>query len=145
MTSPSSPKPLRVLVADDDEDMRAFVAIALRADGCSTVEVHDGRQVLAMIRNRVDGEDLGPDVVVADVRMPGLSGLAVLAAVQRTEWDLPVVLITALTDESIQMVARRLGAVSILQKPFEPEDLVTAVRNATAIWEAATGPHRALA
>jgi CheY-like chemotaxis protein len=145
MNSSSSPKPLRVLVADDDEEMRAFVSAALRADGCSTVEARDGRELLDMVRNGVDGEDLHPDVVVADVKMPGLSGLGVLAALQRTEWDLPVVLITAFTDESIHMVARRLGAVSILHKPFDPEDLVTAVRNATAIWEVATGPHRAIA
>jgi two-component system C4-dicarboxylate transport response regulator DctD len=72
--------------------------------------------------------------------MPGLSGLDVLAALKHTKWDLPVVLITVLTDESIHTVAKRLGAVGILQKPFDPDDLVTAVRNATAIRELQSCP-----
>ena len=127
------PRSLRVLVADDDEEMRAFVIAALHADGCSTVEAHDGEELLDLLRNALDEVDLRPDVIVADVKMPGLSGLGVLAALQRTRWDLPVVLITVLKDESIDAIARQLGAVGILHKPFDPDDLVTAVRNATAI------------
>jgi CheY-like chemotaxis protein len=135
MYSSSPPRPLRVLVADDDEEMRAFVTATLQADGCSTVEAHDGRELLDLLRNALDETDLRPDVIVADVKMPGLSGLGVLAALQSTKWDRPVVLITVLTDESIPTVAKRLGAVGILHKPFDPDDLVTAVRNATAIRE----------
>jgi CheY-like chemotaxis protein len=133
MYSSSPPRPLRVLVADDDDEMRAFVTATLHTGGCSTVEARDGRELLDMLRNALDDADLRPDVVVADVKMPGLSGLGVLAALKRTKWDLPVVLITVLTDESIHAVAKRLGAVGILHKPFDPDDLLTAVRNATAI------------
>ncbi len=133
MYSSSPPEPLRVVVADDDEEMRAFVIATLQADGCSTVEARDGEELLDLLRNALDKVDLRPDVIVADVKMPGLSGLGVLAALQGTKWDLPVVLITVITDESIHTVAKGLGAVGILHKPFDPDDLVTAVRNATAI------------
>ena len=133
MYSSSPPRTLRVLVADDDDDMRAFVAASLQADGCSTVEAHDGRELLDLLQTALDESNLRPDVIVADVKMPGLSGLDVLAALQRTKWDLPVVLITVLTDDSIHTVAKRLGAVGILQKPFDPDDLLTAVRNAATI------------
>jgi len=109
-----------------------LVTATLHADGCSTVEAHDGRELLDLLQNELDGADLRSDVIVADVKMPGLSGLGVLAALQHTKWKLPVVLITVLTDESIDTVAR-LGAVGILRKPFDPDDLVTAVRNAAAI------------
>jgi len=132
MCSSGPPRPLRILVADDDEEMRALVTATLHADGCSTVEAHDGRELLDLLQNELDGADLRSDVIVADVKMPGLSGLGVLAALQHTKWKLPVVLITVLTDESIDTVAR-LGAVGILRKPFDPDDLVTAVRNAAAI------------
>jgi two-component system nitrogen regulation response regulator GlnG len=135
MYSSSPPRTLRVLVADDDDEMRAFVTAALQADGCSTAEAHDGAELLDLLRNALDEVDLRPDVVVADVKMPGLSGLGVLAALQHTKWELPVILITVLTDESIHTVAKRLGAVGILHKPFDPDDLVTAVRNAMAIRE----------
>ena len=133
MYSSRPPRPLRVLVADDDDDMLALVTATLHADGCSTVEAHDGEELLDLLRNALDGPQLRPDVIVADVKMPGLSGLGVLAALQRTKWTLPVILITAVSDSSIHTVAKRLGAVGVLHKTFDPDDLVTAVRNATAI------------
>lgn len=123
---------LRVLVADDDEDMRALVIEALRASGCATVEACDGNEVLALLREALDNPALRPDVIVADVKMPGMSGFGVLAALRRAQWDLPVVMITVVSDESIYTVAKRLGAVGVLHKPFDPDDLVTAVRNAKA-------------
>jgi CheY-like chemotaxis protein len=73
---------LRVLVADDDDDMRAFVTSTLHADGCSTVEARDGQELLDLIRSSFDEPWLRPDVVVADVKMPKLSGLGVLAALK---------------------------------------------------------------
>ncbi len=131
-TTTSSREFLRVLVADDDDDMRELVTRALHADGCSTVEARDGEELLDLLRTSLDEPWLRPDVVVVDVKMPKLSGLGVLAALKRAKWDLPVVMITAVTDESIHTVARRLGAVGVLHKPFDPSDLLTAVRNARA-------------
>jgi two-component system C4-dicarboxylate transport response regulator DctD len=133
MYSSTPPPSLRVLVADDDDDMLAFVTATLLADGCSTVEAHDGEQLLDLLRNALGEPNMRPDVIVADVKMPGLSGLGVLAALRRTTWALPVVLITAAVDASIHVVARRLGAVGVLHKPFDPDDLLTAVRNAKSI------------
>jgi CheY-like chemotaxis protein len=124
---------LRVLVADDDDEMRAFVTATLQANGCSTVEAHDGRELLELLKSTLDSPDLRPDVIVTDVKMPGISGLGALAALQHSKWNLPVVLITVLTDDSLDVVAKRLGAVGILHKPFDPDDLLTAVHNATAM------------
>ena len=133
MYSSSPPRSLRVLVADDDDEMRAFVTATLQADGCATVEAHDGRELIELLQTALDSPALRPDVVVTDVKMPGLSGLGALAALQHSKWELPVILITALTDVSLDVVAKRLGAVGILHKPFDPDDLLTAVHNATAI------------
>jgi FixJ family two-component response regulator len=76
---------------------------------------------------------LRPRVVVADVRMPNLSGLGVLAALRRAASNIPVLLITALTDPSVQTLAWRLGAIGVLRKPFDTDDLLTAVLNAGAV------------
>ncbi len=132
MNSPTSLEFLRVLVADDDEDIRALVSSTLRADGCSTIEAGDGEELLELLRTSMDEPWLCPDVVVADVKMPKLSGLGVLAALQRARWKLPVIMMTVLSDDSIHRVAKRLGAVGVLRKPFEPSDLVNAVRSARA-------------
>jgi CheY-like chemotaxis protein len=127
-----SDDPLLVLVADDDEDMRAHVAATLRADGCSIIEARDGAELLEVLRHAINDPELRPDVLVTDVRMPRLSGLGVLDALRRAQWNLPVIMMTVVSDESIRTVAKRLGAIGVLHKPFDPNDLVIAVRNAQA-------------
>jgi CheY-like chemotaxis protein len=77
---------LRVLVADDDDEMRAFVTATLQANGCSTVEAHDGRELLELLKSTLDSPDLRHDVIVTDVKMPGISGLGALAALQHSKW-----------------------------------------------------------
>jgi|HubBroStandDraft_1064217.scaffolds.fasta_scaffold02712_2 CheY-like chemotaxis protein len=128
--------PMTVFVADDDEAMREAVATSLRVGGHYVVEARDGSELLDRFRGTADAPPLRPDVVVADVRMLNLSGLGVLSALRRAKWNVPVLLITALADESVRPVARRLGAIGILRKPFETEDLLTAVLNAGEVLSA---------
>jgi CheY-like chemotaxis protein len=132
MFSSTLAKKLRVFVADDDEDMRGLVTEALQAHGCVTEEARDGAELLDLLIRAQNEPALFPDVIVADVKMPRLSGLGVLAALKRASWAVPVIMITVVTDPSIYDVARRQGAVGLLHKPFDPADLVTAVHNATA-------------
>jgi DNA-binding response OmpR family regulator len=123
-------KPMLVLVADDDDDMRCLVAATLQAEGYATMEARDGAELLDLLRRAFDEPALRPDVLVTDVRMPRLSGLGVLDALRRAHWSLPVVMMTVVTDESIHSVARRLGAAGVLHKPFDPSDLLAAIRSA---------------
>jgi len=90
---------------------------------------------LDLLGEALDEPGLRPDVVVSDVKMPRLSGLGVLGALVQARWKLPVVMMTVVSDESIHAVAKRLGAVGVLHKPFDPDDLMTAVRNAKAARE----------
>jgi len=120
-----------VLVADDDDDMRALVAATLRADGYNVLEASDGVELLDQLERALDDPRARPDVVVTDVMMPRLSGLGVLDALKRAQQHFPVVLMTVLADVSVDIVARRLGAVGVLRKPFDIDDLRTAVVNAT--------------
>jgi CheY-like chemotaxis protein len=120
----------KVFVADDDDELRALVVEALRGDGYSVVEARDGAELLAMVCDALGDPEVRPDVVVADVRMPKLSGLGVLEQLKLSQVQLPVVLMTGFAPQSVEVVAARLGAVGVLRKPFDVDDLRTAVMNA---------------
>jgi CheY-like chemotaxis protein len=121
---------MKVLVADDDPDMRELVATTLRADGYDVREAADGNELLERLEQAFDDPGIRPDVVLTDVMMPGLSGLGVLEALRRAQLHFPVVLMTVLKDPSVHIVAKRLGAVGVLGKPFDVDDLRTAILNA---------------
>ena len=122
------PKKANVLVAEDDPDMRRLVAAVLRAAGHRVVEATDGMQILDRIESTIwSARPHLFDVIVTDVHMPGLSGLDVLAALRCTRWTTPVILITAFGDEETRSEARALGAIDILDKTFNPENLKIAV------------------
>jgi CheY-like chemotaxis protein len=122
---------LIVLVADDDDDLRALIAEALRTDGHDVIEARDGADLLGRLDDAVVGGKRVPTVIVTDVLMPNLSGLGVLSILRRARWDIPVILMTALADDSVLTVARRLGAVTLFRKPVDVDGLRAAVRSAT--------------
>jgi CheY-like chemotaxis protein len=132
--SPGPVAPMRVIVADDDEDMLSLVSDTLRSDGHQVLEARDGADLLERLESALDDPAARPDVVVADVMMPKLSGLGVLEALRRAQLHFPVVLMTVLADDSVRTVARRLGAVGVLRKPFDVDDLRTAVMNAVLVY-----------
>ncbi|HEY3448975.1 MAG TPA: response regulator [Myxococcales bacterium] len=111
----------RVLLAEDDPEMRALMAWTLRADGYEVQEVGDGDELLRALGTVELGEG-GPDVVVTDVQMPGVSGLEVLERVRRSRARLPVLLVTAFGDWETHARAEQLGA-EVLDKPIELDDL----------------------
>jgi two-component system, NtrC family, response regulator AtoC len=129
-------QPLTVLVADDDEDARALIVAAIRTDGHHVLESHDGVELLDRLTEVLSAPTRRPDVIVTDVRMPNLSGLGVLAALRRARWDVPVILITAMTDPSVLTVAQRFGVVTVFKKPLDLDNLRTAVLNAQSTFRA---------
>lgn len=120
----------RVVVAEDDEDMRQLICSRLLRDGCEVLEVHNGRELINLLSALVlKNAELGRvDVVVSDVRMPGFSGLEALRALRRVDPVTPVVLITAFGDASLHEEAWSLGA-AVFDKPFDLDDLRTVVLN----------------
>jgi two-component system response regulator (stage 0 sporulation protein F) len=115
----------RVLLAEDDDELRAMLAAALRCDGYEVIEVASGNELLrffsATILNPTRYQV--PDVVVSDVCMPGPSGLEVLRGLRQYEWGNPVILITAFGDEAIHSEAEQLGASAVFDKPFDIDEL----------------------
>lgn len=117
--------PPRALVADDDDDIRELVCAALRADGFEVVEARDGGELLQLLDawSKPDGPAKPPDIVITDVRMPGVDGIEALARLRGGQWHIPVVLMTAYGDAELRAEAERLGADQIFDKPFDIDEL----------------------
>ncbi len=118
----------RVLVAEDDREMRSLLSLSLKQGGYDVVECRHGTELLDHLKPTSEAGDKSIKLVISDIRMPGLSGLAALASLNHDAGAPPVILITAFGDADTHREARRLGAVAFFDKPFELEDLLSKVR-----------------
>ncbi len=119
------PAPARLLLAEDDFELRDLLACVLRADGHEVIEARDGNELWQLLSGE---SDAGPfSLVVSDVRMPGLTAFDVLTRLQRTVSETPVILITAFGDQTTHLRALRLGASRVFDKPFDCDELRDAV------------------
>nr|WP_244238184.1 response regulator [Corallococcus terminator] len=124
----------RILVADDQSEMRTLIRKMLVRRGYEVVEASDGPDLVrVLIDGLTEDEARAPDLIITDVRMPGFTGLEVLARLRREQWDTPVILITAFGDAKLHSEAQRLGAAYVLDKPFELDELRNAVEAALAV------------
>jgi len=121
--------PARLLLAEDDSELRALLASSLREDGFEVVEVADGNALVDRLADAMaaDGSLDGYDLVVSDIRMPGFSALEVMIGMRRMLFRTPVVLITAFGDPKTHERAKRLGASLVIDKPFDVDELRSAV------------------
>jgi DNA-binding response OmpR family regulator len=110
-----------ILVVDDEPIVRNVVAKYLQRDGFRTVEAAEGETARALF------ELESPSLVVLDVMMPGMDGLALCRWI-RARSDTPVILLTALGEEADRIVGLELGADDYLTKPFSPRELAARVR-----------------
>jgi CheY-like chemotaxis protein len=122
-------RPPRVIVAEDAHDIRQLIAVALRGLGYEVVEAATGAALLDELGDCLLGGDksLEPDVIVTDIRMPGFTGLEILAGLRHAEWSTAIILMTAYADGETREEAERLGAHALFEKPFDIDDLVTRV------------------
>ena len=117
----------RVLLAEDDDDMRSLLAEELRRDGYDVLEAKDGTEMELRLKSVRHCPLRAPDVIVMDVRMPGHSGLELLAAIRQAQWTTPVVLITGFFEPKLTAAARELDAL-VFAKPFDIDSLRVAIR-----------------
>ena len=113
-----------VLIVDDEEMVRTALEQWLRLSGFATHMASDASRALAVL------DDIRPDVVLTDVRMPGLSGLDLLRIVRERALATEVILITGHGDVPMAVEAMRAGAFDFLQKPYVPDQLVKTLRRA---------------
>ncbi|HVM01460.1 MAG TPA: response regulator [Acidimicrobiales bacterium] len=110
----------RVLIADDDPDIRALLTMTLELSGYSVTEAEDGAQAGELAR------ELQPDLIVADVMMPVTDGFDLLERLKSDEatMDIPVVMLTARASDKDVWRGWQSGASYYLTKPFDPEHLI---------------------
>lgn len=128
----------KVLIVDDEADMLSTCKTALRKEGFDVALENKPRRALA----RIQAERF--DLIVADIRMPGVSGLDLLRAAKDRDADLSVIIMTAYPEVETAIKALRAGAIDYLVKPFHPEDFKRRVRRALEE-RRLKGEHRLLA
>jgi len=119
----------RVLVADDDSEMRDSLAHLLGKTNWEVETVAGGEQAITRFGQ------IMPDVVLSDVRMPGMSGLELLQNLHKGIGEaqkVPVVLISAHGDIPMAVTAMQQGAYSFIEKPFDPNRLLSVLKHAAS-------------
>lgn len=117
----------RILVVDDDDAVRLVLGGLLEQDGHHVERARSGRDALARI------VPASIDVVLTDVRMPGMSGMELLERVRAEHPEVPVVMLTAHGSVPLAVEAMRAGATDFLTKPFEREEVLRAIAKAMAL------------
>jgi two-component system response regulator (stage 0 sporulation protein F) len=120
----------RLLLAEDDAELRAFLAERFRAAGFEVVEAEDGTGVVECLAETIvdTRQRASFDLLISDIRMPGLTAFEVLRNAQRALRSTPVILITAFGDRRTRDRAHFLGAAAVFDKPLDVDDLIGAAR-----------------
>ncbi len=124
-----SDQSLRVLIADDDTDIRRIVRITLERAGFAVAEAHDGAEAIARVN-----EIAPPSLVMLDCMMPGALGLDVLRHIRSLPaWnEVPVIMLTSLESDENVRLCLDAGATDYFLKPFQPNLILLRIRRILA-------------
>ncbi len=111
----------KILVVDDEANIRSLVGSYLKAEGYEVAEAVDGADAVEAVRHS------SPDLVVLDVRLPGKDGIEALREI-RTFSNVYVIMLTARAEETDKLIGLSVGADDYLTKPFSPRELVARVK-----------------
>ncbi len=115
---------VRILVVDDEETIRSLFRRTLEEAGYEIATAANGEETLREVSQRE------PEVVLLDIKMPGLSGIEILGKLT-TDWpDICVIMVTAVVDTQTAVEAMKLGAYDYITKPFKPKDVVRKMQKA---------------
>ena len=117
-------KEFKVLMVDDEEDFVKTLAERMKMRDLDSDVALDGEQALRIVEDEV------PDVMVLDLKMPGIDGMEVLRRVRKAYPQVQVVILTGHGSEKDEAEAKRLGAYAYLQKPVDIEKLIATLKNA---------------
>lgn len=126
---PQKPGALKVLLVDDEEDYVRTMAERMEMREVGSDVALNGEQALAMLEGEL------PDVMVLDLKMPGMGGLEVLEKVKKSHPNVQVIILTGHGSDAEEVEARRLGAFDYLKKPVDINDLMDRVRAAGRVRE----------
>ena len=111
----------RVLVVDDERRMVGFIRLNLEQDGFEVIEAYNGSEALERLRDSL------PDLILLDVMMPDIDGFEVLRMIREIS-QVPVIMLTAKSEEEDKVKGLELGADDYVTKPFSPRELVSRVK-----------------
>lgn len=116
--------PESILVVEDDEDILEMVTYNLKKEGYDTTAVRNGNDAVAAAKNE------RPQLVVLDIMLPGMDGLQVCRTLRQNEITrhMPIIMLTAKSEETDKIVGLELGADDYMTKPFSPKELVARIR-----------------
>ncbi|HIX63569.1 MAG TPA: response regulator transcription factor [Candidatus Mediterraneibacter colneyensis] len=117
----------KILIVEDDADIREGVRILLEGEGYSVIEAENGRAGLSLLEQ-------DPDLVILDVMMPGMSGLKTCEEIRRTSY-VPVLFLTARSQESDKLIGLMAGGDDYLAKPFSYSELLGRVKALVRRWK----------
>ncbi len=111
----------KILIVEDDAEIRALIARYLRANDISVVEAGDAREMDEVLR------DSRINLIVLDIMLPGEDGLSVCRRI-RANSDIPIVIVTAQKDDIERIIGLEMGADDYITKPFNPRELLARIR-----------------
>lgn len=114
-----------VLIVDDERSMRDFLKILLEKEGYSVTTADSGETALDILTDQTF------DVIVSDIRMPGMSGIELLEITKQSFPDLPVILITAFASPDDAVLAMKNGAFDYISKPFNVDEIKSVIKSST--------------
>ena len=121
----------RILMIEDDEDIREGVRILLEGEGYEVLEAKNGREGLQLLAE-------GPDLVILDIMMPGMSGLKTCEEIRKISY-VPVLFLTAKAQESDKLIGFMAGGDDYLPKPFSYSELLGRVKALIRRWKTYRG------
>jgi two-component system response regulator AtoC len=115
---------VKILIIDDERPIRETLEMFLREKGYEVVTSEDGEGGLEAVRNE------RPEIVILDIRLPGMDGLEVLRRIREAGEDIHVIMITAYHDAETTKQAMKLGAYEYIHKPLDADEFEVAIERA---------------
>jgi DNA-binding response OmpR family regulator len=113
---------MKILIAEDEKMLLKIMELRLKKDGHHVITVTDGRDAL----KQLDANAF--DIVITDIMMPFISGLEITGIVKKNKKNLPVIVLSAMGQESVVVEAFKLGADDFISKPLSPNELSMRIR-----------------
>jgi DNA-binding response OmpR family regulator len=134
----STPRDMkRILVVDDEPRMIGFIRMNLELEGYQVIEAHDGLQALEAVRTQL------PDALLLDVMMPHLDGFETLRMLREFS-SIPVIMLTAKSEEDDKVFGLELGADDYITKPFSPRELSSRLKSVLRRVEMPNSPEKSI-
>lgn len=130
----SEERPPSILLADEDDEFRDQLSRALRNNGFAVTECCDSEELAQHLDHYLDKHSQGEtegcfDLVISDIRMPGILGLSVVEGAEHSRSFPRTILITAFADPEVFAIAKRCGVLAVFSKPVEVAELLQVIRN----------------